>query len=1036
MITVQVLGLLEVTVEGAAVDLGGPRQRRVLARLLAEHGQAVSADRLIEDLYADEAPARPIAALQSYVSHLRRALEPRRPARAPAAVLVTSPPGYSVRLDRNVVDAWSFEDEVHRAQAHNDPAAVHTRLSAALAAWRGAAFQEFAGLPWADLEASRLEELRLTAMEMRADAALRLGQAPQTVADLSRLTSEHPLREEAWRLFALALYQSGRQGDALGALRRARARLAEDLGVDPGAALRELEEGILAQAPHLSASATVLQRQPAAAICVPGTTVLTGDPALDVRAGPVIPQQPQRERIPSLLPAGIADFTGRADLVEQVGRHLTDWGPGRIAAPVVVITGQGGVGKTSLAVRSAHEMAGHFPHGQLFADLHAGAERPVGPGRVLERFLRALGVPGPQIPEDLDERAEMYRDLVADRKVLVVLDDAAGESQLLPLLPGTETAAVLITSRHRLGGLAGATHVEVGVLDAQTSLALLGRIAGTGRVRAQPEAAAAVAGQCGHLPLALRVAGARLAERPHWDIQQLADRLADETRRLDELRHGDLAVRASISLTYEGASEHARRLLRRLALVEAPAFSGWVCAALLGQSPAEAEEALDQLVSARLVESTGTGTGVRSQYRLHDLTRVYAQERLTADESPTEQDAALERMLGALLYLARQADQRYYAHDDTRMHTDAALWPLPGPLTEQLISEPIAWFERERAALVSGVQQAARTGLTELCWSLAFAPASMFQARGYRDDWRETHEIALQAVRQAGHVRGQATIRYGLGSLAIDEDRYDEAREHLSAAERLFEDAGDDQSAAIVTVELAALDRLTGRLDDAVRRGRKALANLEGAGVQVDRAYVLRILARAEMDLGEHDAAMDLLAEALRLARAAGSSRHEAHILYRLGEAYLLAGEPVRALGVFELGLAKARDAGSDLQEGFVLLGVGAAMTRLGEFDQARSALQRALQVAVTGGERLTEARALRGLGDLALASGDPGEAVVLAAQTAHTFHKLGALPDEARALALLSDAHAVLGDSAAADAASAQAAALRARITGEAPAK
>jgi DNA-binding SARP family transcriptional activator/tetratricopeptide (TPR) repeat protein len=1034
VIAVRVLGLLEVTVRGAAVDLGGPRQRSVLARLIAEHGQAVSADRLIEDLYAGEAPARPIAALQSYVSHLRRALEPGRPARAPARVLVTSPPGYAVRLNRDEVDAWSFEEELHRAQAENEPSAVHARLSSALTTWRGPAFQEFAGLPWADLEASRLGELRLTAIEMRADAALRLGRAAQTVADLSRLTTEQPLREEAWRLFALALYQSGRQGDALGALRRARAQLAEGLGVDPGPALRELEQSILAHAPHLSAPVTVLERQLAAASSGPGITVVTGDRASDRPTGPVMREQAARERVPSLLPAGIADFTGRAELVEQVGRHLTDWGPGRIAAPVVVITGQGGAGKTSLAVCTAHELAGHFPDGQLFADLHAGSEQPIGPGRVLERFLRALAVPAPRIPEDLDERAEMYRDLVADRKVLVVLDDAAGESQLLPLLPGTESAAVLITSRHRLGGLAGATHIEVGVLDAQTSLALLGRIAGTGRVQAQPEAAAAVAAQCGHLPLALRVAGARLAERPHWDIQQLADRLADETRRLDELQHGDLAVRASISLTYEGASEPARRLLRRLALVEAPEFSGWVCAALLGQSPAEAEEALDQLVGARLVETIGTGTGVHSQYRLHDLTRVYARERLTADESPTEQDAALERMLGALLYLARQADQRYYAHDDSRMHSDVTLWPLPGPLTERLVGEPIAWFERERAALVAGVQQAARTGLTDLCWNLAFAPASMFQARGYRDDWRETHEIALQAVRQAGHVRGQATILYGLGSLGIDEDHYDEAREQLTAAERLFEDAGDDQSAAIVTVELAALDRLTGRLDDAVRRGQRALANLKGTGVQVDRAYVLRILARAQLDLGEHDAAMGLLAEALRLARAAGSSRHEAHILYRLGEGYLLTGEPVRAVEAFELGLAKAREAGSVLQEGFLLLGVGAAKIRLGDFDQARRALQHALRVAVAGGERLTEARALRGLGDLALASGDPEQAVVLAARTAHTFHTLGALPDETRALALLSEAHAALGDSAAAAGASAQAAGLRARITGEAP--
>ena len=224
---------------------GGARSRA--ARLIAERGLVVSADRLIEDLYADEVPPRALAAVQSYVSHLRRALEPGRAARAPAGVLVTSPPGYAVHLGHAAVDAWLFEEEVHQATAVDDPAIAHDRLSVALASWHGPAFHEFSGLPWADLEASRLAELRLLATERLADAGLRLGRAAQTVAGLNRLTAEHPLREEAWRLLALALYQSGRQGDALAALRRARARLAEELGVDPGPALRELEDSILAR---------------------------------------------------------------------------------------------------------------------------------------------------------------------------------------------------------------------------------------------------------------------------------------------------------------------------------------------------------------------------------------------------------------------------------------------------------------------------------------------------------------------------------------------------------------------------------------------------------------------------------------------------------------------------------------------------------------------------------------------------------------------------------------------------------------------
>ena len=353
MIAVRVLGPLEVTVDGGPVDVGGPRQRCVLARLIAEHGQVVSADRLIEDLYADEGPPRALAAVQSYVSHLRRALEPDRAARARSSVLVTSPPGYAVRLGPDAVDAWSFENEVHQAAGLDDPAAVHARLSAALACWRGAAFEEFGGLPWADLEASRLEELRVTATEARADAALRLGWAAQTVADLDRLTAEHPLREEGWRLLALALYQSGRQGDALAALRRARARLAEELGVDPGPALRDLESDVLAQAPHLSAPPAAAPRTPVTAVPAP-TAAGPAPPA----SGPLPGPGGLAARLggPAAGPGGqAAPYVGRDAELSQLAKAALRAGSGRLATTLV--TGDPGAGKTALAAVVSQRLA-------------------------------------------------------------------------------------------------------------------------------------------------------------------------------------------------------------------------------------------------------------------------------------------------------------------------------------------------------------------------------------------------------------------------------------------------------------------------------------------------------------------------------------------------------------------------------------------------------------------------------------------------------------------------------------------------------
>jgi DNA-binding SARP family transcriptional activator len=330
VIGVRVLGPLQVMVDDVPADVGGPRQRCVLARLVAEHGRVVSADRLIEDLYADDAPPQALAAVQSYVSHLRRALEPGRPARAPSGVLVTSPPGYAIQLGQDAVDAWSFEDEIHQAAGLDDPVAVQNRLSSALASWRGPAFQEFGGMAWADLEASRLEELRLMATERLANAALRLGRAAQAVAGLDRLTAEHPLREEAWRLLALALYQSGRQGDALSALRRARARLAADLGVDPGPALRELESDILAQAPHLSTPSAALSHTAMAPVSAPA-------------AG-------------HAAPAMAAPHAGREAELSQVARSAQEAAAGRMR--IVLVSGDAGAGKTAFTDRVSQHLAG------------------------------------------------------------------------------------------------------------------------------------------------------------------------------------------------------------------------------------------------------------------------------------------------------------------------------------------------------------------------------------------------------------------------------------------------------------------------------------------------------------------------------------------------------------------------------------------------------------------------------------------------------------------------------------------------------
>ena len=995
----RILGPLEVAVGSQRLELGGARQQVVLATLLLHAGRVVTLGRLQEAVYGQDLPPTSRSQAQISISSLRRLFA----SHGHPAVISTRAQGYVLQVGGGRLDSQRFGDLVAAAGAARDAGHLHRAAASyrdALRLWRGPALDGIDSL-LVRVAASRLDEQRHAADEDRIDLELQLGRHHELVSELTELAGEFPLREQLRGQLMLALYRCGRAAEALQVYRQARRTMIDELGIEPGDRLRHLEHAIL-----------------------------TCDPALDPPAGPIRIQL-AKQYVPSLLPAGIADFTGRAEQVGHICRHLVSAaGAGeRLAVPVVVITGQGGVGKTSTAVHAAHGAAHHFPDGQLFADLHGGSSHPVGPMRVLERFLRALGVPGSQMPEGLDERAEVYRSLLAHRKVLVVLDDAVGESQVSPLLPGSGAAAVIITSRRRLAGLAGAAHVEVDVFEADKSLDLLGRIAGSVRVHTQSEAAAQVAAQCGHLPLALRIAGARLSARPHWSIAQLVERLADETSRLDELRHGEMGIRPSISLSYEGASEQARRLFRRLALLDLPVFSGWMSAALLDLPLARAEDLLDDLVIAQLVQAAGTGSGVHSHYRFHDLIRVFARERLAAEEPAAEREAALERALGALLYLAEQAHRRQYGGDYIVLHSDARRWPLPARLAEQLVSDPLSWYDRERAVLVAGVRQAARAGFTDLCWSLALTAVTLFESRACLDDWQETHDIALEATRNARHVRGQAAMLYSTGELNIAQQRFDQARQLFTAAAQLFTDAGDDQGMAHVTRHIASADRLSGRLDDAARGYEQALAIFRRTGDKMAVAFVLHGLAQVKLELDEVDSAKELLSEALRLTQAAPCTRIEAQVLYRIGEAHLLAGDLTGAVGAFELALARTCDIGDLIGEAYVLISLGVTKVRQGESGQARDALQRSLELAGTTDQPLTEARALLGLSELALASGDPGQAVAFAQRAAGAFRGMGTPLYEARALTLLGDAHPALGDRAAADTASAQAAALRAKL-------
>jgi DNA-binding SARP family transcriptional activator/DNA polymerase III delta prime subunit len=980
-----VLGPLRVGGDGRLVAFSS-KQQAVLGVLLLGAGKPVATDRLVSAMW-DAPPRSATANVHTYVSGLRSALERGVP--GAGRRLVTEPNGYRLEVDRDTLDLLDFDflaTQGRQAQADGRLADAAEALECAIGLWRGEPLERVPLSVQAQAELTALRDREAAVRSTLIDVRLALGHHDILVGELRRLVAGDPLSERAWGQLMLALHRAGQRTAALETYVQLRTHLVAELGVEPTRQLALLH-----------------------------TAILSNDPSLDLptprpRPAPETAARPAPLGCP--LPPDIADFVGRAGAVAQLAGVLTC--AATHGSPVVAISGPPGVGKTTLACRLAHQLRPAFPDGQLYVRLGGPASTPRDGSEALGELLRALGVPPSAIPEHTEERAARYRSLLSDRRILVTLDDAASQAQVAPLLPGTDRSAAIVTSRQRLTGLAVAGRVDLDLLDEAEAVELLGRIAGPDRMAAQPAAARRILDCCGRLPLAIRIAGARLAARPSWPLGDLATRLTDTGRRLDELAFGDLTVRANLAVSYAALAAAPRRAFRLLGLLDADDVAGWVVAALLDLPEPDADRVIESLVVANLLTPVGADAFGQPRYRLHDLLRIYAREHAAAQEPPAERTAAVERALGAWLARARTAGsvlQAPFAPPPTPTGPDRAAdgWQPP---------DPIGWFTVERTNLVAAVEQADRIRRPDLVAGLAYQLAAFLALTCRYEELSRVGEVAVRAARRAGRDRDLAGAQLILADLKMDQGLFDAALPEfgrlLDAAER----AGDAHAAAYALTGRATCRQARGEHEHAFADAREAVERFRALADHPGLLCAQISQGSALLELGRYGEASSLYQAALGTVSSVGERNHQATLLRGLGIAHQLSGSPREAHRHYEASLRLSGAAGDGLGECMTLRRLAETFALLGRYHAAAANLSRCL---VTFGQHHNphgQALTLHSLGIARRGAGDERAALDCFRECAEMFHRLRIPIQFARASREVGTSLAALGDRAGAVAA------------------
>ncbi|WP_413100345.1 AfsR/SARP family transcriptional regulator [Streptomyces sp. Inha503] len=1014
-----VLGSLEcLTADGAQLPLGGPVHERVLVSLLLSPNRVLPVSRLVEAVWDEDPPATASHQVRKAIAGLRGRIPRGR------ELLLTDGPGYRAAVAADRLDLSVFSEGLRRAQqeaAEGRAVDAVDTLRDTLALWRGPVLAGTGGAVITAASAA-LEERRLAATEQYFELRLSLGESSELVGDLRILIGSHPFQETLRGLLMLALYRSGRQAEALAEFDSVRKLLSVELGIDPGDRLSRLHEAILRNSPELAAPsrpAPVAPAPPPAPVATVTVTAPTGhspppSPAPTPAPHPSVPAAAHCCTLPYDLP----DFTGR----DRELRDLLEGGGGLGPRPgrgprIMAIDGMGGSGKTSLAVRVAHQLADHWPDAHLYLDLRGftPGEPPLQPAAVAEAMLRMLDVPGERIPDDEAGRLALWRTTAAQRRLVLLLDNAVDSAQVRPLLPGTSDALVLITSRSRLVELDGAQWISLGIMPPEDSTALVVRMLGEERMAAEPGAVAELVELCGHLPLALRIAAARLRNRPRWTVRYLVERLRDETRRLDELRSGERGVTATLTLSYEGldpAHRAAFRLLGRHPGADVDAYSA---AALLGTDPSLAEDVLEHLLDTHLMQQHETG-----RYAFHDLVRSFAQwlrNQESADQDQAD-TAAAERLLDYYLTATEAAC-------DIVFPGRAPLSPGPdGPVRRSGAVVPVLgntvrareWLDREKDSLLAAVTLADRQGLYRHAAELARNVVFQLDSRGRYEEFRQVAGVAVAASRA---LDDRSLLALSLSNLAVADWKLGRFTEGLTAAEEslgLSVELGDRRGAAKSTGLLGLLLATVGRFDESLPQLEKSIALKRELGAPRAEAESLTNLSSLFEHWGRYREAAEAARRAVELNQRIGARDNEIVALTDLALALLGLGEDAEARACLDRALEMSGESDSLGDVALVFALSAKVRRRLGRPAEASSHAERALELERESRAPIRQATVKNILGRLHGHRGEHAAALELHTDAHRIASAVGYRIEMARALFGMSEMLRARGDTAAAD--------------------